>query len=165
MYPHSHYFWLPCRMYEWGYVTKSQPQSSTEKQWREQTSNNTLPQLPLSHPRSHQPIKGPSPQAQRSQGHATADKNLNRRLLRKEHHVWATPELTQESLSPCAQVWKPPKESFGAAHSITFQTKWGCCSGVWGNMMRCSRRAFGDCTALITGSLGEELKTEGKGWI
>lgn len=147
-------------MYEWGYVIKYQPQSSTEKQWQGQSWNNTLPQLPPAHPRSHQPIKGPSPQAQRSQGHASADKNLNHRLLRKEHPVWAIPELTQESLSPCAQVWNPPNEPFGAALSITFQTKWCCCARVWRDMMGCSRRACADCTGLITGSSGEEPKTE-----
>lgn len=99
----------------------------------EGSPNHPLPGSSLVHPRSHRPIPGPAPQAQRSRS-PKADEETQAPELEEGG------ELSQESLSASSRGDTPPGEPApeslweGADRSITVRDRYGMRgkSGFWG---------------------------------
>lgn len=114
------------------------------------------PDFPQAHPKSHQPIRGPSSQAQRSTGHSSRWK-----LHSKDQEEWMS------SLGP-SQDWLQEPAS-ASRHDTQDESVLGCLWDlrvllprvVW-LTMGCVRTAFWNCLWLIMGCAGEEPKV-GKG--
>ena len=112
------------------------------------------------HPKSHWPIKSPSPQAQRSTGAQWQERNTNYRLLRNGHPVQAHPRTVPGELqSQCPGVEPITLSHWEQLFGSSFGLKGGCCQecGICGTHGMQGERAW-DCSLFIVAYLRDEPK-------
>lgn len=116
------------------------------------TPTDALPQLLPGHPRRHQPIKGPAPQAQRSTG---VQPKL--RMERKGHTVLACSRTVPVESQPQRLGIKMSQHLDW--RRLPPQSR--------GDIIGCRGKAFGDCIGLIVGCLAgnQSQEREGFWWI
>lgn len=104
------------------------------------------PAYPQAHPRSHQPVKGPSPQAQRITG--------------ARNYRWEPKLQTPEEWTPCPSPSRADSGDLQPGVKPTKMSHHPQPSWSAFGLKAWRGREFQDCTRLTIGYLGGELKVE-----